>query len=243
MKTTRITAGVVAWVCWTGAVAAETTPSSLATAPTGPGGSADVAPVTAPEPIAHTDEHKDDVLLQSNVALGGYGGPDTRLTTVLSQPALLVGAQANWLANHQYVFGLAGYGLATRHDAPEEMRIEGNPSMLGLVYGGIRVGIVANPTRLFHLTISALAGPGSLTGISRVPTRAEFEVGYERRLGHAESFFVLEPEVAAEMNATTFMRIALGASYRYVTGVDHPGLSSANMSSPSASLAFKFGVF
>ena len=50
----------------------------------------------------------------------------------------------------------------------------------------------ATPHNLFHVTIAALVGPGSLTGISSVPTRAEFEVGYERRLGHAETFFVLE---------------------------------------------------
>ena len=105
------------------------------------------------------------------------------------------------------------------------------------------MGVVATPHNLFHVTIAALVGPGSLTGISSVPTRAEFEVGYERRLGHAETFFVLEPEVAIETNVATFLRVALGASYRYVTGVEQPGLSSGNLSSPAASLAFKFGVF
>jgi hypothetical protein len=62
-------------------------------------------------------------------------------------------------------------------------------------------------------------------------------------MGHTETFFVVEPEVAVEANMTNFMRIALGASYRYVTGVQQPGLSTATLSSPAASLAFKFGVF
>ena len=68
-------------------------------------------------------------------------------------------------------------------------------------------------------------------------------MGYERRLGHGEMFLVMEPEVAVEANVVSFMRVALGGSYRYVTGVEQPGLSSANLSSPAASLAFKFGVF
>jgi hypothetical protein len=165
------------------------------------------------------------------------------MTSILAEPALLVGAQASWLVDHQYLFGVAGYGLATRHDAPNTMRIEGSGSTLGLVYGGLRFGVVAAPHQLVHVTLAALVGPGSLTGISRTPTRGEFEVGYERRLGHAEMFLVMEPEVAVEANVVSFMRVAVGGSYRYVTGVEQPGLSSGNLSSPAASLAFKFGVF
>ncbi|MET0595015.1 MAG: hypothetical protein ABW133_20115, partial [Polyangiaceae bacterium] len=196
---------------------ASASPSSIP--PRGP------AAVTAPSPTPSSAEAEQEVLLHSNAKLGGYGGPDTRFTSVLAEPALLVGGQASWLVKHQYLFGIAGYGLATRVDAPNTMQIDGNSSRLGLVYGGIRLGVVATPNSLLHLTVSALAGPGSLTGISNVPTRAEFEVGYERRLGHAETFFVLEPEVAVETNVTSFMRIALGASYRYVTGIEQPGLS------------------
>jgi len=184
-----------------------------------------------------------DVLIHAKVPLGGYGGPDMRISTILSEPALLVGGQASWLMNHRYFFGVAGYGLATRHNAPNTMAIDGNPSTLGLVYGGLRFGVVATPNDLLHVALAALIGPGNLTGISSVPTRAELEVGYERRLGHAETFFVVEPEVAVEANLTHFMRAALGGSYRYVTGVQQPGLSTARLSGPAASLALKFGVF
>jgi len=66
-------------------------------------------------------EKEYEVLMRSNSTLGGYGGPDMRITSVLAEPAMLVGAQASWLLNHQYFFGVAGYGLATRIDAPEAM--------------------------------------------------------------------------------------------------------------------------
>jgi hypothetical protein len=209
---------------------------------------APAAPPPAPQPIASaapaagaSGEH--EVLVRSNVALGGYGGPDLRISSMLSQPMTLVGVQASWIAGHRILFGAAGYGLASGVDTPSSMYVDGNPSRLGLVYGGIRLGLVATPNSLLHVTMATLIGPGTLSGISRVPTPAEFEVGYERRIGHAEGIFVVEPEVAVEVNLTTFMRVALGASYRYVTGISQPGLSSANLSSPAASLAFKLGVF
>jgi hypothetical protein len=241
MRQKLIAAGaLLALQYWAGLAAAEG--SAVASSSTERSGGSEATGVARPKPPLSV-EKQHDVLLRSNTTLGGYGGPDMRITSVLAQPAMLVGAQASWLFNQQYLFGVAGYGLATRADAPETMRIDGHPSRLGLAYGGIRLGVVATPHSLFHVTLAALAGLGSLTGISSVPTRAEFEAGYERRLGHAETFFVVEPEVAVETNVATFMRIALGASYRYVTGVEHPGLSSGNLSSPAASLAFKFGVF
>ena len=233
------TGALIGWGCWARLAAAD----GVMASPSFAGSGAIPASLAPPRNEAPPSETEHEVLIRSTAALGGYGGPDVRVTSMLSKPAMLVGAQASWVANHQYLFGVAAYGLATRHNSPESMRIEGQPSTLGLVYGGMRLGMVATPHKLLHVTIAVLAGPGSLSGISRVPTRAEFEVGYERQMGHTETFFVMEPEVAVEVNATSFMRVALGATYRYVTGVEQPGLSTGDLSSPAASLAFKFGAF
>jgi hypothetical protein len=239
MKTKWIAAAaLVAVQSWTISAAAETS-SDIATQ----GGTPDQSGVAPLGPEEHASEGQSTVLMSSTTELGAFGGPDIRMTSILASPALLLGAQASWLADHRFFFGLAGYGLATRHDAPDTMRIEGSRSTLGMMYGGLRLGLVSSPHRLVHLTVAALLGPGSLFGVSNVATPGEFEVGYERQVGHAEAFLVVEPEIAAELNATTFMRIAAGASYRYVTGVEQPGLSSSNLSAPAASLAFKFGVF
>lgn len=241
MRAKLVAAGLIAcgssWASIAGAQATVTAPPST------PLRSGAAVTPTSPKPQGSVEEMEHEVLVRSKAQLGGYGGPDMRLTSVLASPAALVGGQASWLVKHQYLFGVAGYGLASRIDAPNTMLIDGNSSRLGLVYGGIRLGVIATPHSLLHLTIGTLMGAGSLTGISNVPTRAEFEVGYERRMGHAETFFVVEPEVAVETNVASFMRVALGASYRYVTGIEQPGLSSGTLSSPAASLAFKFGVF
>jgi hypothetical protein len=47
---------------------------------------------------------------------------DTKFTSILASPALLVGAQGGWIINHRFILGLGGYGLATRHDVPTEMQ-------------------------------------------------------------------------------------------------------------------------
>jgi hypothetical protein len=231
---------LAAWQCWTAVAGAEGAAASSTSIQQSSSAAAIVSP---PNQHASMDDKEHQVQLRSRAMLGGYGGPDGRITSILAEPVALVGAQASWSLNHRYLVGVAGYGLATRVEAPDAMRIDGNRSRLGLYYGGLRLGMVASPHELVHVTFAVLAGPGNLTAVSLGPTRAEFEAGYERRVGQAEMFFVVEPEVAVEANAASFIRVALGASYRYVTAVEHPGLSSGNLSSPAVSLAFKFGVF
>jgi hypothetical protein len=242
MRARMMAAGaLLACECWTAVAAAEVAaPASASIQRSGGSPTGTAAPRTQ---YVSLDDKEHEVLMHSNAKLGGYGGPEMRVTSFLANPVTLVGAQASWVVNHRFLIGAAAYGMATRVDSPEAMRVDGNPSRLGLAYGGLRLGVVANPYDLLHLSLAILAGPGGLNSISSIPTRAEFEVGYERRLGHAEMFLVVEPEVAVEANVATFMRVALGASYRYVTAVEHPGLSSGNLSSPALSLALKFGVF
>jgi hypothetical protein len=231
---------LAAWQCWTvvaGAQGAAASPTSIQQ------GSSAAAIVSPSNQHLSIDDKEHQVQLRSRTTLGGYGGPDGRITSILAEPVALVGAQASWSLNHRYLVGVAGYGLATQVEVPDAMRIDGNQSRLGLYYGGLRLGMVASPHELVHVTFAVLAGPGSVSAVSLALTRAQFEVGNERRLGHAEMVLVVEPEVAVEANAASFMRVALGASYRYVTAVEHPGLSSGNLSSPAVSLALKFGVF
>ena len=118
-------AALLGWQCWAAVAAAEGA-AALSTSIRQSGGSA-AATVLPPK------EH--DVLLRSRTKLGGYGGPDNRITSVLAEPVALIGAQASWSLNQRYLFGVAGYGLATRVEAPEAMRIDGNPTRLGLFYG------------------------------------------------------------------------------------------------------------
>ena len=58
-----------------------------------------------------------------------------------------------------------------------------------------------------------------------------------------DAVFVLEPGVSVELNVIRFMRVALFANYRFVSGVDLTGLDNAAIAGFSAGTMLKFGVF
>jgi hypothetical protein len=192
------------------------------------------------------DEHAAEMLFHSKTKMGGYGAPETRVTSVMASPALLLGAQGGWVINHRFILGLGGYGLATRHDVPEAMRVGGSPSTLEMGYGGIRLGYTVAPESLVHFGFGMLLGGGGLVAVSREPATTlapNGETTTEQRRGNVEPFFAFEPELVGEVNVTQFMRIAVSGSYRFVNGLDSHGLDNASLSRPALGISLRFGAF
>jgi hypothetical protein len=201
------------------------------------GGSTEAAP---------HDELATETVFGSKVSHGGYGAPEGKLTAIMGDPALLAGVQGGWIVNHQFVLGIAGYGLASLHDAPDAMRVDGQPSTLQMGYGGVRLGYLLRPQSLVHVGFGLLIGGGGLVAVSQVPYTtigSDGQVDSSYRRAHAESFFAIEPDVEVEMNLASFMRLAVSGSYRYTAAVDNPGLTNASLSAPAAGMALRFGGF
>ena len=206
------------------------------------GARSDSQSLTAP---AH-DERDAETLFYGKTKIGGYGAPESKLTTVMSSPALLLGAQGGWVVNHRFILGLAGYGLASRHEVPETMRVGGLPSTLEMGYGGLRLGYIVAPASLVHFGFGVVMGGGGLVAVSREPATTVAPNGErtsEQRRANADAFFAFEPEIEGEVNVTQFMRIAVSGSYRVIDGIEAPGLDIASLSGPSLGLALRFGAF
>lgn len=59
-----------------------------------------------------------------------------------------------------------------------------------------------------------------------------------------DGIFMFEPGANFMFNITTFLRIGLGASYRFVSDVERlDGLESRDLNEASANLSFMFGKF
>ena len=92
---------------------------------------------------------------------------------------------------------------------------------------------VSDPEALFHWTAGMHAGFGDLN----------YHVKNIDQSWDKDWIYFMEPSAHIELNVFKWMRADLGASYRYVTGVDFPGLNNADVSGPSAVLTLKFGSF
>jgi hypothetical protein len=180
---------------------------------------------------------RDQTLQTGKISHGGYGGPELKMTSVSSTAAMLVGGQGGWIIGHSLTLGGAGYGLATRVDAPDQAPVQLGDARVQLGYGGIRVGYTFTPHKLFHFSTGLLIGAG---GVAIVEHHND---GSDNRLLRSNAVFALEPDVAVELNINWFMRAGISASYRYLGDSRIAGLSAGSLSAPAAGAVIKFGAF
>jgi hypothetical protein len=99
-------------------------------------------------------------------------------------------------------------------------------------YGGVDLEYIHRTRRLVHPSVQLTLGSGSA---SQGPASG----GPDRR----DSLLFAEPGVHAELNVTKGMRLGAGLSYRFVSGVELPAFSSADLHGVAATFTFKFGKF
>ena len=186
---------------------------------------------------------QEETLLSGNIENGGFGAPVLKFSPVKNQFAVWVGGQGGWLINHTFLLGGGGYGLGTTiAPRPEVQEALGTTRPLAIQcgYGGLVMEFIGNSDDLVHYTFTTLVGAGAVRYGERPFSEHSFDyVGQQ----DPDVFFVLEPGVNVELNVTTFFRFAVGAGYRYVSGVNLVGLSNSDLSGASVNVALKFGKF
>ncbi|QQS35363.1 MAG: hypothetical protein IPM56_14085 [Ignavibacteriales bacterium] len=174
------------------------------------------------------------LLGDGEVSHGGYGGPVIKFSQVNDNFAVLFGGRGGWIINHTFVIGGAGYGLVNSIDGNEV--IFGSTRRLDFGYGGLELGYINKSDDLIHFSVYTLIGAGS------VRSRVDDDLFPDYDDNH-DTFFVLEPSLNVVLNLTTFMRVAVGGSYRYVNVDKVQNLTSSDLSGPSIGLTLKFGKF
>ena len=179
-------------------------------------------------------------LIKGNVTHGGFAGPVLKYTQMLDQDAFLVGGRGGWIIGKRLYVGGAGYGLVNKIES--KLEYAGTDSArslyLGLGYGGFELGFIVASDRLIHMTFQILIGAG---GVAHADMDNLDDINVEDMNGDA--FFIAEPAVDVELNVTSFFRICLGASYRWVSDVDMAEFGDSDISGFAAVLTFKFGRF
>lgn len=195
-------------------------------------------PDAAQRPAA--DAAAEQTLISNRITSGAYGAPVQRFSTVAGNSVLFSGLEGGWIVNHRFVFGAAGYGLATqnvRNPGATLRDSKGRAPVVEMGYGGVTVAYIPAPMKLIHLEFQTLIGGGGLT------YDVQDIAGMRPEDAPADGFFVAEPSVYGELNVARFFRIGLGAGYRFVSGASLDGLGDRDLRGASASIAFKVGRF
>jgi hypothetical protein len=177
--------------------------------------------LAASSPALAQEEQNEQTLIGGEFHSGGFGAPVVKFSSTVDKFAVFVGGRGGWIINHTFVLGGGGYGLAN------DIRLtDGGTRDLEFGYGGLELEYINSSDNLIHFTIYTLIGGG----------------GISTDFGE-DGVFVLEPSANAELNITRYFRVNAGAGYRWVSGVDTPGLSTSDMSAFVGQLSLKFGAF
>jgi hypothetical protein len=178
---------------------------------------------------------------QEEISNGGFGAPVIKFTSINSQFGVLVGGKGGWIIDHSIVLGAAGYGLVNNVEGT--LVSSGDKMLLNFGYGGFDMGYIISSDKIVHMSVNVLIGGGV------VSHRVDYNVldwnWSISDLGtiNTNKFFVAEPEVNVELNLVKFFRIDIGASYRFISGINRNGLTNSDLSGPSAIMTLKFGKF
>jgi hypothetical protein len=176
---------------------------------------------------------QDETLIGTEFHSGGYGGPEVRIGPMLGTTGVFVGGRGGWVINHAFMIGGGGYGLVNDVRV-KDITMDGQPAYLGFGYGGLFLEYIGNSEKLIHCTVGMLIGGGGVDYRDSL---------YSYRDQDWDAVFVLEPCLGVEMNVTSFFRLGLGASYRYVSGVKTFGLTNKELSDVTGTITLKFGTF
>ena len=189
-------------------------------------------------------------LLSKENDLNGFGGGDLKITDFGGERAMVLGGYGGILVNRRFMLGVAGYGIATNpefvgtlppgllpdspaNNADRNLTINGG-------YAGLTLGGIIFTRELVHLTIPVIVGAGEIQisdeDFFQNSTDTDFTI--ER-----STFFVVEPGAQVEFNFTSSFRVAVGASYRWIQGLELSNLRDDDLSNFAGTLSLRFGRF
>lgn len=157
---------------------------------------------------------------------GAYGAASQKFSSIDGQFANLLGGYGGVLFTNNVMIGAGAYALLNGNSI--DIENDRNTSR-HLTY----VGLVAEKTfrseKAFHFYTKLLTGAAFIGEQNRLPDGGQYTIS-------SRGAFVIEPELAAELNLTKWFRISGGLSYRLIA-------SESPYSAPAATVSLKFGKF
>lgn len=164
---------------------------------------------------------------------GGFVGTDVRFGDMADGFAAFVGGHAALLLRRQVYLGVAGAGLVNNPKVPSTGDDATTGPEIDMGYGGFLAGYILPTSQFLELAFDAQIGAGGVT-LSEKADRDEEDW---------DAFFLFEPGARAQLNLSRIARIGFGLGYRFVGGVDTPGLTDSDLRGFTGSATVRLGWF
>lgn len=173
-------------------------------------------------------------------SVGFYFGFHSEYSQINGYDAFGAGATLAMVANHGLAFGFTGKGFFS--EPYETIQAVHTSYSYSGGYGGFLIEPILFPKFPVHVSFPILLGAG---GIARsILINYEYPYEYtEFYIEDAEAFLIAEPGVEIELNVTRWMRLGLGASYRFTTAIEPTTYDNNPLNGFTGGFSMKFGKF
>ncbi len=187
-------------------------------------------------PALAQDQKIESLARGGKVRVGGFGAPAIKFTTFDDKMGVLLGGYAGVMLNSKLMLGAGAYALVNNIEAPRTHAAD--PTLYwNMWYTGFVPEYTIKGNKLIHIAAGALIGGGGVMKSERYKEWDDHE-----SLDYS-SFFVGEPHINLELNITSYLRLGIGGSYRFVKGSNTAGITDEKLSGPSAHFTIKAGRF
>lgn len=190
--------------------------------------------------------HSNKTLFNAPAHVGWYIAPEFAWTKYDSRNAVLAGLNISAIFDHKVTFGFAGYGIINSYNLDYADVLDSTLAYLYGGYGGIYLEYRVHPESVVHFSFSLLIGGGALTmGEQRNYNNNYYNQNYyvDEYDYIMDGFFIIEPGVLIGINILDWMRLDVGAKYRFAPSIDLPQSNADAFTGINLFTSLKFGSF
>lgn len=176
-------------------------------------------------------------------SVGIYVTPEFQYGSLNGDFTSFGGGSLMLMINNRFAFGVTGQSSISNTFSPKNS----SPLYVRSQFGGGKIEYSINPSAAIHITLPLVIGAGlvqadSLSGRSGFFGGGERNNYYNRR---GNSYVVIQPGVNVEANLLKFMKLFVGANYRFSILNDNnlTVLPASALQGLSISAGIKMGIF
>jgi hypothetical protein len=176
-------------------------------------------------------------------SIGIYVAPEFQYGSLNGDFTSFGGSSLMLMINNRFAFGVTGQSSISNTFSPKNS----SPLFVRSQFGGGKIEYTLNPYSAVHITLPLMVGMGlvqadSLSGRSGFWGGGERNNFYSRR---GNSYVVIQPGVNVEANLLKFMKLFVGANYRFsiLEETTSTVLPASALQGLSISAGVKMGIF
>lgn len=173
---------------------------------------------------------------------GWWIGPESAITRIDGRNAFLAGLSGGLIVDHTFSIGVTAKALLNSPDLYFDDVLSTDRVFLYGGYGGLRLEGRLFPHSVVNVAFPVIIGGGGAM-YSTWGKQQWYPSNGDDYTYAWDAFFLVEPGVTLGINVLRFLRVDIGASYRYIPDLDLPATDDDMLNGFNATVGLRLGRF